>query len=321
MEQTFPDTEQPQRPSTASQFWRILRWTPLVAMLLVIASLSVFLFMGGMAKIAAWYLLQLFPPVLGLVFLVITGVYALVKRRFRGLPAATLLVALLSLSPVILMVVPVAYPASIASMTPSITVRLPADAPLRVLWGGDKLETNYHAIVPDQRWAYDLAVAPYLVGSAKLQDYGCYGVPVLAPVNGYVSKTHDGEPDATPGTPSNNFEAATGNHVVIRLQTDTYLVIAHLKPGSLLVKTGDTVKAGQAIGQCGNSGNTSEPHIHIHHQRQNPAVYPLNFAEGLPLYFKEHDSAPMPEGGIKIESDGKIISTGTTVRHIGKQPE
>ena len=46
------------------------------------------------------------------------------------------------------------------------------------------------------------------------------------------------------------------------------------------------MKEGDVIGRCGNSGHTSEPHIHIHHQRQKPAASgPVNFAEGLPLFF------------------------------------
>jgi hypothetical protein len=132
-----------------------------------------------------------------------------------------------------------------------------------------------------------------------------------------VVSAREGEPDAVPGVLSNNIEAPTGNHVVIQLETGTYLVLAHLKEGSLTVREGDTVEEGQAIGQCGNSGNTSEPHIHIHHQRQDPRDFPVNFAEGLPLYFRDHDGAPMPVGGIRIEGD-TITAIGDIVQHIGK---
>jgi hypothetical protein len=186
-----------------------------------------------------------------------------------------------------------------------------------VVWGGNSIETNYHAAVPDQRWAYDLLVEPYLTGSSDLEDYGCYGVPVVAPTSGLVVNAHDGEPDETPGVTSNNVIAPTGNHVVIQLETGTYLVIAHLQPGSVAVQPGDQVAEGQVIGACGNSGNTSEPHIHIHHQRQDPAVFPLNFAEGLPLYFRDHDGEPMPVGGIEIEGEEATL-LGDTVQHTGE---
>jgi hypothetical protein len=63
--------------------------------------------------------------------------------------------------------------------------------------------------------------------------------------------------------------------------------------------------------------NTSEQHIHIHHQRQDPAVFPLNFAEGLPLYFRDHVGAPMPVGGFHIDGD-TATALGDTVQHIGK---
>ena len=57
--------------------------------------------------------------------------------------------------------------------------------------------------------------------------------------------------------------------MVIRLdELDVNLLLAHLKRGSVLVKIGDRVSAGQPIGHVGNSGNTSEPHLHVHAQRQ-----------------------------------------------------
>jgi hypothetical protein len=68
---------------------------------------------------------------------------------------------------------------------------------------------------------------------------------------------------------------------------------------------------------CGNSGNTSEPHIHIHHQRQDPNDFPINFAEGLPLYFRDHDGPAMPEGGVEVV-EGTPVPVGPTVQHTGE---
>ena len=305
-------------PPTPSRFWRVLRLMPLTFMLLSLGILLVMFLMGGMTKISAWYLLQSIPPLLGLLSLVTVLVYAIAKRKFNQLMVSTLILALVSLLPAVMLVKPVAFPTSLETTQPSATVRLPADVPLIVGWGGDRIETNYHAIAPDQRWAYDLLVEPAAMGSGRLEDYGCYGVPVVAPANGVVVKAHDGEPDATPGVVSNNFTAPEGNFVAIRLEeTGTYLLIAHLKPGSVTVQTGETVREGQVIGACGNSGNTSEPHIHIHHQRQDPNFYPLNFAEGLPLYFRDHDGPPMPVGGFKVDGE-TVILTGDVVQHTGK---
>jgi hypothetical protein len=306
-----------QKQSKPSRLWQIVRWIPLALMILSVAVLLGMFAAGGMVRITAWYLLELIPPALGLVSLVTVIVYALVRRRKSTLLLATGLVALLSLSPLIALFVPVAYPASLGASSPTATVRLPANVPLQVVWGGDGIQKNYHAGAPDQRWAYDFLVAPYFSGSSNLADYGCYGVAIVAPVDGVVVSAHDGEPDMTPGVLSNNTTAPTGNHVMLRMETGTYLVIAHMKQGSVMVKTGDNVQEGQQIGQCGNSGNTSEPHIHIHHQRQDPTVFPLNFAEGLPLYFRDHDGQPMPEGGVRVEG-GKAFATGDIVQHIGK---
>jgi hypothetical protein len=314
MQQVPASTPQP----APSRLWRVLRLIPLTLMLLSLGILLTMFLMGGMTKISAWYLAQFLPPILGLLSLVTLIIYAIVKRKFNRLMGMTLVGALVCLSPTVMLVKPTAFPASLETTEPSATVRLPADVPLKVAWGGDKLETNYHAVAPDQRWAYDLLVEPYVNGSDKLEDYGCYGVPVVAPTNGLIVKARDGEPDEVPGMVSNNFTAPEGNFVAIQLdETGTYLIIAHLKPGSVTVKTGDTVVEGQVIGACGNSGNTSEPHIHIHHQRQDPNLFPLNFAEGLLLYFRDHDGPPMPVGG--FEQNGDVFTlTGDTVQHFGK---
>ena len=290
----------------------------MTVILLVSGLCWVFVLRGGMQGIIAWYTFQILVPLLGLVFLAATCVRALIKRRFGRGFLTNLVVGAAAVAPAALLfgLFPIAYPASVESTTPSLTVRLPANEPLKVAWGGDTIVVNYHVIVPDQRWAYDLFVEPYLTGSEELEDYGCYGVSVLSPAAGQVTTAHDGEPDVTPGQLSMNLEAPFGNHVVIQVEQETYLVIAHLKKSSLTVTSGDVVEEGAPIGECGNSGNTSEPHIHIHHQRQDPALYPVNFAEGLPLFFRDHDGPPMPEGGIR-EVNGQTVATGVVVQHRG----
>ncbi|WP_308798935.1 M23 family metallopeptidase [Agromyces silvae] len=69
-----------------------------------------------------------------------------------------------------------------------------------------------------------------------------------------------------------------GNHAVVRLDDGSHLVYAHLKRGSLRVRRGDRVDAGQHLADCGNTGNSTEPHLHIH--RQDVASF--TFAAGLP---------------------------------------
>lgn len=299
--------------------WAVLRWLPLALLLLLATVLTLGLTVRGAAAITAWYLLQGLLPLVGAVLLIATGAYALWKRRWSAPIALTLAGAALALIPALWLfeVWTVAFPASRAHTHPAAKVRIPLDGPVKVGWGGHRIETNYHAASPDQRWAYDLLVAPYLTGSPRLADYGCYGRPVRAPAEGVVAIAHDGEPDATPGRLSKNKEAPFGNYVALRLDsTGTFLILAHLQPGSVAVRAGQRVETGALLGRCGNSGNTSEPHLHLHHQRESPATVPVGFAEGLPLYFHGHDGPAMPEGGLRMQG-GRPVATGVVVTHSG----
>jgi murein DD-endopeptidase MepM/ murein hydrolase activator NlpD len=105
--------------------------------------------------------------------------------------------------------------------------------------------------------------------------------------------------------------------VVIAPAGGGHLLIAHLKAGSVAVRPGDRVEEGQVMGACGNSGNSSEPHVHVHYQREHPRDVPPNFAEGLPLYFRDHRGAPMPGGGIRREG-GRLIARGDVIHHGGR---
>ncbi|MCO4747623.1 MAG: M23 family metallopeptidase [Proteobacteria bacterium] len=275
-----------------------------------------FLLAGGLKKVAAFYLAQLLLPPAGIFALVHSGLVAWkapTARPFAGVVGAW---AVVSLTPVLLMLglwTP-AYPASLENTEPAATVRLPLEGPVIVAWGGDTVAENYHAATPDQRWAYDLLVEPATHGSADLESYGCYGLDVLAPAAGTVAIAHDGEPDQDPSTFVPNPTAPAGNHVAIELETGTHLLLAHLIPGSLTVTEGDAVVEGQVLGKCGNSGNTSEPHVHIHHVKQRPEM--IGFGEGLPLFFRDHDGDPMPTGGIEMDGDD-VRLIGDRVQHIG----
>ncbi|MBN2256832.1 MAG: peptidoglycan DD-metalloendopeptidase family protein [Anaerolineaceae bacterium] len=297
---------------------RFLRYLPLGIILAAAIILSAMFFSGGMRKVSAWYLLQFVLPITGLIGLIYAIIRSFVIKRIDNVAQITGVVSLLGIAPVFMLFFPPTFPASLEHTTPSATVRLPADELLKVAWGGDTRDVNQHVVVPDQRWAYDFVIEPYFTGSSNLNDYGCYGVDIVAPASGVVTTAHDGEPDEVPGLSSNNLTAPTGNHVVIQLdETGTYLLVAHMKSGSVTVTAGQHVEEGQVIGKCGNSGNTSEPHIHIHHQRQDPNEYPINFAEGLPLFFRDHDGAAMPVGGYKVV-DGTPIATGDSVIHLGE---
>lgn len=135
-----------------------------------------------------------------------------------------------------------------------------------VFWGGDRPELNHHIAAPSQRRAADLvrvgADGKTHRGSGReLADYYAYGQEILAMFDGTVVTAIDGVPDSVPGELNPYF--ATGNLVVLRHAGEVYSAYAHLIPGSLKVKVGDRVRRGQVLGACGNSGNSSEPHLHV----------------------------------------------------------
>src|SRR5690606_10869318 len=109
--------------------------------------------------------------------------------------------------------------------------------------------------------------------------YAIFGDTVFAPCTGRVSAAVDGLPDMSPPLPDREHMA--GNHVLLTCGTATVL-LAHLQRGSVWVMEGDEVRVGDALGRVGNSGNTGEPHLHIHAQRPGVASMPLG-GEPLPI--------------------------------------
>ncbi len=143
---------------------------------------------------------------------------------------------------------------------------LPFKGEWTVFWGGDKPEVNHHIGNPSQRRALDiLKYGPdgktFKNEGKALTDYFAYGQDVVAVADGTVLTVIDGVPDSVPGVL--NPYAAIGNAVTIEHEGHVYSVYAHLVPNKIKVKVGAKVKRGDLLGQCGNSGNSSEPHIHF----------------------------------------------------------
>jgi murein DD-endopeptidase MepM/ murein hydrolase activator NlpD len=114
------------------------------------------------------------------------------------------------------------------------------------------------------------------------KSYRCYGAEALAVADGIVVATKDGIPENVPGPTSRavaiTLETVGGNYVILDLGNGRFAFYAHLQPGSLRVKNGDKVRRGQVVGLVGNSGNSTEPHLHFHISDANS---PLG-SEGLP---------------------------------------
>ncbi len=305
--------EEQQHPSAVALVWLFVRWMPSVVMVSFLTLWSLVI-MGGMARVLGWLFITQVTPGLAFFVAMCVAIYALLRRRISRPMVVTWVLGGFVMVPALWSagVFPVKYPASLDD-EPAAHIRVPSRETMRVYWGGDDVETNYHTLYPDQRFAYDLVIEPAGMKGGALEDYGCYGTEILAPADGEIVVAHDGEPDHPPGEVVD--EALAGNHIAIRLSTSTYLLLAHLAPGSLKVKVGEHVVAGQPIARCGNSGRTSEPHLHIHHQRQDPREVPFGFAEGLPLFFESLDGPEHPVGGVE-QVDGRVVLKGDTIRDL-----
>ena len=102
---------------------------------------------------------------------------------------------------------------------------------------------------------------------ATTNAFGCpmpRGTVILAPADGTVRSVVDGHPNMPPGELGGR--PAGGNQIALEVAPREFLFLCHLQPGSITVQPGDQVAAGQVLGRVGNSGNTSEPHLHIHLQ-------------------------------------------------------
>ncbi len=115
-----------------------------------------------------------------------------------------------------------------------------------------------------------------------LTDYYAYGKPVLSPVDGEVVSVVSNLPDNPPGRADreNNW----GNYVLIYDKRGFYVLLCHFKQNSIRVKPGQHVVKGTLLGQCGNSGYSPQPHIHLHVQllpNLGAPTVPFNLASYL----------------------------------------
>ncbi len=131
------------------------------------------------------------------------------------------------------------------------------------------------------------------------ERFFAFGRPILAPTAGVVVAVHDGEPDhAARRSPlalvwyalgqasrlRQGVPALAGNYLTIALPDgDAYVALVHLRSGSIRVAVGDPVAVGQQVAECGNSGNSTQPHLHI----QVMDSPDLAVAQGLPMAFRD----------------------------------
>lgn len=204
---------------------------------------------------------------------------------------------------------PKEYPSTFLDYVPKTRFTLPFKGEWFCVWGGRTIADNYHAASKSQRFAHDLFMrrdgSSHKGDGKALTDYYCYGQPLLAPADGIVVTATDSLPDQAIG--SRDPLHAAGNHVVIDHGNNEYSLLAHMQPHSLRVKPGQKVKRGEVLGLAGNSGNTSEPHLHVHLMNK-PS---MSDGEGLPMPFTGYtaDGAAVSSGELK---------RGQTVAPAGK---
>ncbi len=167
-----------------------------------------------------------------------------------------------------------------------------------VVSGGSNLSVNPHLMTLDASMARFHAYhgQSYGIDIVKLDGWGfranglqspeptaydIYGTSVYAPCGGSVLIALDALPDMQ--VPQVDREHMAGNHVLLRCK-DADVLLGHLQPGSVAVAAGNAVAVGDRIGHVGNSGNTGEPHLHIHAQQRGTVSEPLS-GNPLPMRF------------------------------------
>lgn len=193
---------------------------------------------------------------------------------------------------------PASSPSASRSVSSASTFRLPFDGRWFVAQGGDTLNVNHHMTVPAQAYGLDFVK---VAGASereistpnpqRVEDFYAWGQSVLAPHDGEVVAVVNDLPDNALGLKDERNPA--GNHVGIQIAPDRFVFLGHLQRGSISVKPGDRVVAGQTLGRCGNSGNSDHPHVHMHLQDQRV----LGTGNGhMPVF-----------ADIKVELSGKVF--------------
>lgn len=152
-----------------------------------------------------------------------------------------------------------------------------------------------HRTAPVRDWRTAVATEPP-------ERFVSFGRPVLAPCDGVVVAAHDGEPDHAARRSQlalvpyalgqvarlrRGVTAIAGNHVTIA-HGHAFVTLVHLRRGSVLVGTGDKVRVGQWLAECGNSGNSTQPHVHVQASDSADA----SVARGLPITFRDFREWP-----------------------------
>jgi len=168
------------------------------------------------------------------------------------------------------------------------------------------------------RHAFDFEVADaegrlFRGEGASVDDHLCHRLPVLATADGVVVKVQNDVPDNAIG--QLNLERNWGNCVILRHGVGLYSQVAHLARGSVRVSEGQTVRRGDVLGACGNSGRSPRPHLHFQLQSGpalSAATLPCRFSDVVVRGAEECvslTSAPPERATVRnLEPDGGLLA-------------
>lgn len=174
-----------------------------------------------------------------------------------------------------------------------------------VFWGGTNVEQNYHVAEISQQFAYDILMvddgSSFQGDPKKNESYYAFGKDIIAPCDARVVSVIKGVKDNVPGIL--NPDQLTGNTIVLEADTNEYILMAHLREGSITVQEGQDVRQGDVLAQCGNSGNSTEPHLHLSLQNH----IDMEKSTGAKLFFErvivngeiKEDYLPVKEDFVK----------------------
>lgn len=192
------------------------------------------------------------------------------KANFKNAPMF-LIIALNELEEISgLLFQPFKEESKVAVLERNITpLKLPFKGQWNIFWGGETEADNYHVKYENQKGAFDIVIfdekgKSHKGNGTKNEDYYAFGKPIIAPCDAEVVLAVDGVKDNIPGELNPTF--LTGNTVILKTKNNEYLLFAHFKQYSVAVKQGDKVRTGDLLGLCGNSGNSTEAHLHFHIQ-------------------------------------------------------
>ncbi|MEK7157056.1 MAG: M23 family metallopeptidase [Patescibacteria group bacterium] len=187
------------------------------------------------------------------------------------------------------------------------------DFPLRGEWvflnppGHHPYAFDFMKIGKGRKNYSDGSLLNFIFSRIPVESFYGWSQPILAPIEGVVTQTSDDWPDNTMVNLINtvfiwlratflfrpkingskiDIRPNVGNYVMIQSETGEIVFLAHMRSGSVKVVVGQRVAVGQIIGEVGNSGNTTAPHLHINlfDQMDNPLQ-----AQVLPFVFRHYE--------------------------------